>query len=426
MSSEVIGDLGDIVIEGKTKIVYALPNFESGNHVLMRSKDKITCGDGARQNVLTGKGAVSNATNGAVYSFLNSCGVPTHYHSAVSETDCIVARCEMIPIEVVTRRLATGSFLKRNPGVKECYRFPELKLEYFFKDDANHDPQWSREQILECDDFTFAGLKLGRHEIDEMSSTAIAVFELLEKAWASRNCVLVDMKVEFGVNVQTKRIVLADVIDNDSWRLWPAGDKKLMKDKQVYRNLKEVTSEAMVDIKKNYDWVKEETMRLTTKPLGRVVILMGSPSDKAHCEKITKKLDTFSIIHETRVTSAHKGTDETMRILREYECNGIPTVFVAVAGRSNGLGPVLSGNTSFPVINCPPVKADWGSQDVWSSLRLPSGLGCPTVIDPEAAALAAAQILGIADHNIWCKLRGMRLNIAIDLMQADKKFISEE
>lgn len=53
--------------------------------------------------------------------------------------------------------------------------------------------------------------------------------------------------------------------------------------------------------------------------------------------------------------------------------DGIPTVFVAVAGRSNGLGPVMSGNTAYPVINCPPLTPDWGAQDVWSSLRLPSG-----------------------------------------------------
>lgn len=53
--------------------------------------------------------------------------------------------------------------------------------------------------------------------------------------------------------------------------------------------------------------------------------------------------------------------------------DGIPAVFVAVAGRSNGLGPVMSGNTAYPVVNCPPLSADWGTQDVWSSLRLPSG-----------------------------------------------------
>lgn len=53
--------------------------------------------------------------------------------------------------------------------------------------------------------------------------------------------------------------------------------------------------------------------------------------------------------------------------------DGVPTIFVAVAGRSNGLGPVMSGNSAYPVINCPPITPDWGAQDIWSSLRMPSG-----------------------------------------------------
>lgn len=60
--------------------------------------------------------------------------------------------------------------------------------------------------------------------------------------------------------------------------------------------------------------------------------------------------------------------------------DGVPTVFVAVAGRSNGLGPVMSGNTAYPVINCPPLTPDWGAQDVWSSLRMPSGNQSPSFI----------------------------------------------
>ena len=59
-----------------------------------------------------------------------------------------------------------------------------------------------------------------------------------------------------------------------------------------------------------------------------------------------------------------------------FSGDGIPTVYIAVAGRSNGLGLVLAGNTINPVINCPPVKPDWGAQDIWSSLRLPSGNNC--------------------------------------------------
>ena len=417
------GKLGDVVIEGKTKIVYALPEHEGC--VLLQSKDQITCGDGARKNVLEGKGALSNATNGAVYEFLNQSGIRTHFIKSVSNTECIVEHCDMVPLEVVTRRLITGSYLKRNPGVPEGYRFPQPKVEYFLKDDVNHDPQWSREQILSAK-LTAAGVVIGQHELDEMTLTAVACFEILEKAWASRNCVLVDMKIEFGVTLNTKEIVLGDVIDNDSWRLWPAGDKRLMRDKQVYRNLKEVTVEAMAEIKKNYAWVAEQAKLFPVKPSARIVILMGSISDSAHCKKIQSSLTCLGVPCDIRVTSAHKGTEETIQIIRYYESHGVPIVFVAVAGRSNGLGPVISGNTAYPVINCPPIKADWGAKDIWSSLRLPSGLGCTTIIDAEGAALAAAQILGMTDHCIWSKLRGRRLNNALKLMHDDKQLLQAE
>jgi len=418
------GKVGEKVVEGKTKQIFKLPSYGEG-YVLMRSKDDITCGDGARKDVLEGKGRLSNMTNGAIYQFLNQSGVKTHYHKQVSETECIVQHCDMIPIEVVTRRLITGSYLKRNPGVQEGYRFATPKMEYFFKDDANHDPQWSREQLLE-NKLTHGGVTIREHELNVITETAQACFEILEKAWASRNCVLVDMKIEFGVNLLTKEVVLADVIDNDSWRLWPAGDKRLMRDKQVYRNLKAVTGEAMAEIKKNYAWVMEEAKQFNTQPTARVVILMGSPTDKQHCETIAKHLKHFGVPSDMRITSAHKGTEETLRILRYYESHGVPLVFIAVAGRSNGLGPVLAGNTAYPVISCPPLKADWGPHDVWSSLRLPSGLGCPTVIDPEGAALTATKMLGMYDHCIWGKLRGFRLTNALKLMYADRTCVDEQ
>jgi len=424
MSLEGYGKVGESIIKGKTKEIISLPEYEGGRYVLMVSDDQITCGDGARKDILEGKGALSNATTSAVFEALSAAGVRNHYHKFVSETECIVEQCEMIPLEIVSRRLITGSYLKRNPGVTEGYRFPEPKMEYFFKDDANHDPQWSREQILEAK-LSPSGVTIGEHELNEITEIARACFEILEKMWASRNCVLVDMKVEFGVTTQTKEIVLADVIDNDSWRLWPAGDKRLMRDKQVYRNLREVTSEAMTEIKKNYAWVMEEVKKFAMKPSGRVVILMGSASDLPHGEKIKLTLSAFGVPCEIRITSAHKGTDETIRVLHYYESHNIPTVFIAVAGRSNGLGPVLSGNTSYPVINCPPVKADWGANDIWSSMRLPSGLGCTTTILPDGAAMAAAQILGMTDHCIWSRLRGHRLNIAVSLMHNDKKVIEQ-
>ncbi|XP_060884666.1 multifunctional protein ADE2 isoform X1 [Labrus mixtus] len=411
--------IGQKLNEGKTKQIFEL--LDQPGLVLVQSKDQITAGNAVRKDQMEGKAAIANKTTSCVFKLLQESGVKTAFVQQHSDTAFLAAHCEMIPIEWVCRRVATGSFLKRNPGVKEGYRFSPLKMEMFFKDDANNDPQWSEEQLLEAK-FCLAGLSVGQCEVDIMNRSTVAIFEILEKAWATQNCTLVDMKIEFGVNVKTKEIVLADVIDNDSWRLWPAGDRSQQKDKQVYRDLKEVTPEAMQMVKRNFEWVSERVkLLLEPQASGRVVVLMGSTSDMAHCEKIRKACSSYGIPCVLRVTSAHKGPDETLRIKAQYEGDGVPTVFAAVAGRSNGLGPVMSGNTAYPVINCPPLTPDWGAQDVWSSLRMPSGLGCSTVLSPEAAAQFAAQIFGLTDHLVWCKLRASMLNTWVSLKLADQK-----
>ncbi|XP_059139797.1 multifunctional protein ADE2-like [Physella acuta] len=410
--------LGAKVIEGKTKIIYDLESHPG--KVLVESKDRITAGDGARAHDMAGKAKISTSTAAAVFKLLNDAGIRTHFIQPHEERSFIALKCHMIPIEWVTRRVATGSFLKRNAGVEEGYRFCPPKLETFYKDDANHDPQWSFEQCVAAK-MNFAGVTIGANELHVMEKMTVTIFEILEKIWASLNCSLIDMKIEFGVVDGTGEIVLADIIDSDSWRLWPSGDKRLMKDKQVYRNLTEVTSEALDTVKRNFEWVADQLQHLVTQPRGRVVVFMGSASDSKHGDKIKSTCSELGIPCDLRVTSAHKQTEQTRRILAEYEGDGVPTVFVAIAGRSNGLGPVLSGNTVWPVINCPPLTPDWGAQDVWSSLRMPSGLGCTTVTDPEAAALAAAQILALTDHMIWSKLRARQLNTWVALVEADKK-----
>lgn len=410
--------LGKLIIEGKTKQVWELP--DSPDEVLVLSKDRITAGDGVKAHNLEGKAEISNQTNGKIFEILNSVGLKTAFVKTVSKTAFIAKRCEMVPIEWVTRRLATGSFLKRNPGVPEGYRFNPPKQETFFKDDANHDPQWSDEQIIAAE-FRFNGRLITKDDVDLMKRVTVVVFEVLEKAWASRNCALIDMKIEFGVNQQGE-ILLSDVIDSDSWRLWPSGDKRLMKDKQVYRNLVTVTQADLDTIKNNFKWIEEQLTFLSTPTKGLVVVLMGSPSDEEHCIKISKHCNKLGLECHLRCSSAHKGTQETLQILAEYEGSGQPVVLVAVAGRSNGLGPVLSGNTVFPVINCPPLTADAVSQDIWSSLKTPSGLGCTTVLYPEAAAVAAAQIHALHDHMLWAKLRVSALNNYLTLKQADKVF----
>ena len=130
-------DIGDLIIEGKTKQVYKLKN--NPDHVYVLNKDRITAGDGVKAHKLEGKAKLSTRTNGAVFQFLKEVGVKTHFVSRVSpkspdhEISFVAKNCSMIPIEWVTRRVATGSYLKRHPHVKEGYRFYPPKLETFFK-----------------------------------------------------------------------------------------------------------------------------------------------------------------------------------------------------------------------------------------------------------------------------------------------------
>ncbi|KAF6215799.1 hypothetical protein GE061_000134 [Apolygus lucorum] len=175
-------------------------------------------------------------------------------------------------------------------------------------DDANHDPQWSEHQIIAAN-FKLNGITITRHEVDIMRRTAVTVFEVLEKAWASRNCALIDMKIEFGVD-SNGDILVSDIIDSDSWRLWPSGDKRLMKDKQVYRNLTNVTAQDLETIKSNFQWIADQLDHFCETSQGLAVILMGSPSDEEHARKIEKTCQIIGLSCELRVTSAHKGTDE--------------------------------------------------------------------------------------------------------------------
>lgn len=122
---------GKLLIEGKTKQIFELPKQPGA--CLVQSKDRITAGDGVRAHNLTGKAEISTATTCKVFELLNTVGLKTHYIKRASETAFVSKKCDMIPIEWVTRRVATGSFLKRNIGVKEGYRFNPPKLETFFK-----------------------------------------------------------------------------------------------------------------------------------------------------------------------------------------------------------------------------------------------------------------------------------------------------
>ena len=245
-------NLGILQAEGKTKQIYAYPDDE--HLVYIVSKDQITAGDGARRNVIAGKSRLSTLTTANIFRLLNRAGIATHFVELVNDTTLLVQRCAMLPIEHVQRRIATGSYLKRHPEVSEGTRFDPVLIETFLKDDARHDPQIWPQDIIQL------GIA-SQQEIEWMADEGRRVFDVLEQAWARLDITLVDLKIEFGRNLQGQLLV-ADVIDNDSWRLWPGGDKTRMLDKQVYRNLQNVTSADLQDIADRYALVAELTGNL--------------------------------------------------------------------------------------------------------------------------------------------------------------------
>lgn len=115
---------------------------------MLLNKDRISAHNGVRMHDMEGKAEISNNTNAKVFEMLNLAGVRTAFVKLASDKAFLARKCDMVPIEWVTRRLATGSYLKRSPGIQEGYRFCPPKQETFFKDDANDDPQWSEEQII--------------------------------------------------------------------------------------------------------------------------------------------------------------------------------------------------------------------------------------------------------------------------------------
>lgn len=149
-----------------------------------------------------------------------------------------------------------------------------------------------------------------------------------------------------------------------------------------------------------------------------VVILMGSPADRDHASKITALLDTLQVEYVVRVGSAHKVPEHVLGIVREYEADARPKVWITIAGRSNALSAFVEAAVSAPVIACPPLSI---SEDVWSSLRMPADVAPLVVLEPANAAIAAAKILALADPAIAERVNGYRASKYESIIAADKE-----
>ncbi len=150
-----------------------------------------------------------------------------------------------------------------------------------------------------------------------------------------------------------------------------------------------------------------------------VVILMGSKADLEHGQKIAEACRGYGLETVLRVGSAHKTPEHVIRLLQEYEADPRPKVYITIAGRSNALSGFTDGAVNAPVIACPPPSDAFGGADVYSSLRMPSGIAPAVVLEPANAALLAAKILGLVDAGVREAVAGSRRRAAEKILEDD-------
>jgi 5-(carboxyamino)imidazole ribonucleotide mutase/phosphoribosylaminoimidazole-succinocarboxamide synthase len=152
---------------------------------------------------------------------------------------------------------------------------------------------------------------------------------------------------------------------------------------------------------------------------GRVVIIMGSMADREHVARIAAACAEFGLPVEQRVASAHKSAHHLLDLLAAQSAAGDPLVYITVAGRSNALSGMVDANVVAPVIACPPVSSAFGGADIYSSLRMPGGVAPLLVLDPGAAALAAAKILAVGDAALRARVAAFQATLTQQLIDDD-------
>ncbi|MFY0519753.1 phosphoribosylaminoimidazolesuccinocarboxamide synthase [Lysinibacillus sp. UGB7] len=211
-----------LLYEGKAKKLYAT---EESNVLLVEYKDSATAFNGEKKEEIEGKGVLNNRITSLIFEKLQANGIASHFVKQLSDTEQLVKRVEIIPIEVVVRNIAAGSLAKRL-GFEEGTPLKRPIVEFYYKDDDLGDPLISTEHI---DVLELATPK----EVTAMYDGALAVNKVLQPIFADVNVTLIDFKLEFGRDTNGD-VLLADEISPDTCRLWDTETKQKL-DKDVFR-----------------------------------------------------------------------------------------------------------------------------------------------------------------------------------------------
>jgi phosphoribosylaminoimidazole carboxylase PurE protein len=164
----------------------------------------------------------------------------------------------------------------------------------------------------------------------------------------------------------------------------------------------------------------------TEENMSLVVILQGSRSDDPFVKQIAAALEGLGVPYEQRVASAHKSARYLLDLLAEYEAGGQVGAYITVAGRSNALSGMVDANVAAPVIACPPYSDKYGGADLFSSLRMPSGVAPAVVLEPAGAALLAAKILATSDAELRTRIVEAQRASTAQVIAADKEMVGGE
>lgn len=206
--------------EGKAKKVFST---EDPNYCIVSYKDDATAFNGQKKGTILGKGAINNRLTNYFMKLLEEKGVPTHFVEELSDTDAVVKKVKIVPLEVIIRNISAGSFAARY-GVEEGIVFDEPTIEFSYKCDELNDPLMNSYHAI--------ALKLATpQEIETIKAMAFKVNDVLREFWKSVGVTLVDFKLEFG-RLPDGTIILADEISPDTARLWDSKTgEKLDKDR---------------------------------------------------------------------------------------------------------------------------------------------------------------------------------------------------
>ncbi len=209
----------ELLYEGKAKKVWTTADEDL---LIVDYKDDATAFNGEKKGTIVGKGVINNRMTNHVFKILETKGVPTHYVEELSDRETVVKKVEIVPLEVIVRNVAAGSFSKKL-GIEEGRKLLAPTLEFSYKDDALGDPMIN-------DYFAIAIGAATREEIDKISEYAFMVNDVLKEYFLDAGIELIDFKIEFGR--YHDQIILADEISPDTCRLWDVNThEKLDKDR---------------------------------------------------------------------------------------------------------------------------------------------------------------------------------------------------